>query len=135
MSEMKLNLEKWLLGQCGRKDSVGKLARYWVIESGAGKIADNDIWFEALEKDSDWSAAIFDAKREHAVAADYLSRGKSAPTFPKWFASEESEKQMEQSFTTHKAHPKLSADAYLRRLHFRLLNEIEQRKLIYLDTN
>lgn len=132
---MKLSINKWLLGQCGREDSVGKLARRWVNESAGGKITDQEAWIVELEKNSEWSMAVLDVKKEYAIAAECLSRGKSAPTFPRLFASEDYDKQLQQSFDKHKAQPDLSADAYLRRQHFALQKALKGRKLIYLDTN
>ena len=99
---MKITLNKWLLGQCGREDAVGKLARHYVNESDARKLVSDEVWFEKLEKDSAWSTAVTQTKKEFAVALDFLSRGKSAPTFPKWFASEEADKRTEESFIEHK---------------------------------
>ena len=86
--QMKINLDKWLLGQCGREDSVGELARRWVRESAEGKIPDHYGWFAELEKSEEWSRAALQVKKEYAIAVDFLARGESAPTFPRLIASE-----------------------------------------------
>ena len=118
--QMKLTLDKWFLAQCGRECSVGKLARRWVCESAGGKSTDCETWLAGLGKDPEWSAAMLKVKKEYAIAVDYLSRGKSAPTFPKMFAPEDYDQKLQQSFEKHKAQPELSSVAYLRRKHFGL---------------
>src|SRR5438445_10451787 len=107
---MKVDLDKWLLGQCDREDSVGKLARRWVSESAGGKITDCELWLTKLGKHPDWSAAVCNARKEYFVALDYLSRGKSAPTFPRLFASEDYDQQLQRSFVKHRGQPEMSAD-------------------------
>jgi hypothetical protein len=128
-------MDKWLLGQCVREDRVGRLARRWVTESAKVKLLDCETWLVELERDADWLAAATDAKKEHAFAVDCLSRGKSAPTFPKLFMSEDYDQRLKETFARHRAQPELSADAYLRRRHFQLQKALEGRTLIYLDTN
>jgi hypothetical protein len=54
---MKIDLENWLLGQCGREDSVGELARRWVSKSAKGKIPDQDGWLAEMEKSAEWSSS------------------------------------------------------------------------------
>jgi len=132
---MSINLDKWLLGQCGREDCVGELARRWLNEAAGGKIDDHEEWLTELGRIVDWSTAVLQAKKEFAIAADCLARGQSAPTLPKLFASEKYDQQLHEWFARHKAQPELSADAYLRIRHFALKKALAGRKLIYLDTN
>jgi len=130
---MNLSLEKWLLAQSHRDDSVGELARKWVSN---GKTQTNAReWLVDIGDYSNWRSTVERIDSEYAAAVDCLSRGESAPTFPKLFASEDYERKLQQSCDKHKAQPELSSDAYLRRKHFGLQKAIEGRTLIYLDTN
>jgi hypothetical protein len=130
---MNLSLEKWLLAQSHRDDSVGELAGKWVSK---GKTQTNAReWLVDIGDYSNWRSTVEQIESEYAVAVDCLNRGESAPTFPKLFASEDYERKLQQSCEKHKAQPELSSDAYLRRKHFGLQKAIEGRTLIYLDTN
>ncbi len=132
---MKIDLENWFLGQCGREDSVGELSRRWLNEAAGGKIRDGEKWLTDLGSTVDWATVVLQAKKEFAHAVNCLERGQSAPTFPKLFASESYNQHLHCWFKKHKAQPELSADAYLRQKHFGLQKAIEGRRLIYLDTN
>jgi hypothetical protein len=118
-----------------REDPIGELARRWIYDSAGQNLVVCETWLSEIREHPKWSTAVQTAEEEFAVAADYLSRGESAPTFPKIFASEEYEAQLQQSVEMHKAESELSADAYLRRRHFALQRALEDRKLIYLDIN
>jgi len=128
-----LSIEKWFLAQCHRDDSVGELTRKWVSR---GKAQSNvREWLADISDYSNWRSAVDQIEGEYAAAADCLSRGESAPTFPKLFASEDYDRKLQQSLDKHRAQPELSSDAYLRRKHFGLQEGIKGRTLIYLDTN
>src|SRR5688572_22611411 len=132
-ANMNLSLEKWLLAQCHRDDSVGELARKWVSRGETETNARQ--WLADLGDYSNWRSTVEQMQSEYVVAFDCLGRGENAPTFPKMFATEDYDQKLQQSFEKHKAQPELSADAYLRRKHFGLQKALEGRKLIYLDTN
>ena len=130
---MNLSLEKWLLAQSHRDDSVGELARKWVSK---GKTQTNAReWLVDIGDYSNWWSTVEQIESEYAAAVACLNRGESAPTFPKLFASEDYERKLQQSCEKHKAQPELSSHAYLRRKHFGLQKAIEGPTLIYLDTN
>ena len=103
--QMKLTMDKWLLGQCSREDSVGKMARLWVSESADRKIVDHETWVSELGKASEWATAVLQAKNEYVLAADCLSREESAPTFPRMFADPDYDQKLEQWSEKHKAQP------------------------------
>ncbi len=131
--QMKLSLEKWLLGQSHREDAVGELTRKWVPKVKTQ--TDTREWLADIGDYSNWRSTVEQIESEYAAAVECLSRSESAPTFPKLFASEDYERKLQQSCDKHKAQPELSSDAYLRRKHFGLQKAIEGRTLIYLDTN
>ena len=98
---MNLSLEKWLLAQSHRDDSVGELARKWVSN---GKTQTNAReWLVDIGDYSNWRSTVERIDSEYAAAVDCLSRGESAPTFPKLFASEDYERKLQQSCDKHKA--------------------------------
>ncbi len=80
-----------------REDSVGKLARRWVSESAGDGATDCEAWLSDLEHDADWQTAAGEVRKEYAVALDFLSRGKSAPSFPRLFASEKHDQLLNES--------------------------------------